>query len=149
MYTPSAHTTQVRMSNIQHRIPNSLRHRLHRCSVGLSKTLSLVPCCAVGLVGTAAGLQSGTAGSLQILTWPTPPFHPNPPQQQQQQQPQLQQLQVQCLTLLSPFLFRVLFFLVLFRVGALVSTTSCDLLSSAESYRTRLAHGSTVHLLSM
>ena len=48
-----------------------------------------------GLVGTASGLQSGSAGSLQILSWPRPQPDPTPPgPQQQQQRPELQQIQV-------------------------------------------------------
>lgn len=47
-----------------------------------------------GLVGTASGFQSGSAGSLQILSWPRPQPDPAPPAPSQQQQPPLQQLQV-------------------------------------------------------
>lgn len=54
--------------------------------------LMLLEC--AGLIGTASGFQSGSAGSLQILSWPRPQPDPTPPTPQQQQRPQLQQLQV-------------------------------------------------------
>ena len=47
-----------------------------------------------GLMGTASGFQSGSAGSLRILCWPRPHPDPTHPPPQQQQRPQLQQLQV-------------------------------------------------------